>query len=87
MTSLLDQLSPSDGVLHRVPVLLPVALDQTYEYVISEARSPQAGQFVLVPANRVTPLTADSSDVMAMIVSGGVSGAETGTGHGARGTG
>ena len=60
--------------------LVGVYLPQSYNF---------AGQFVLVPADRVTPLTADSADVMAMIVSGGVSGAdaETGTEHGARGTG
>jgi uncharacterized membrane protein len=60
--------------------LVGVYLPQSYNF---------AGQFLLVPADRVTPLAADSSDVMAMIVSGGVSGAEaeTGTGHGARETG
>lgn len=31
-----------------------------------------AGQLVIVPAERVTPLQADSADVMAFIVSGGV---------------
>src|SRR5262245_12959187 len=47
--------------------LVGVYLPQSYNF---------AGQFVLVPADRVTPITADSSDVMAMIVSGGVSGAD-----------
>jgi uncharacterized membrane protein len=41
-----------------------VYLPQSYNF---------AGQFVLVPRNRVTPLSADSTEVMAMIVSGGVS--------------
>ena len=45
--------------------LVGVYLPQSYNF---------AGQFVLVPADRVTPLNADSADVMAMIVSGGVSG-------------
>ena len=47
--------------------LVGVYLPQSYNF---------AGQFVLVPADRVIPLSADSSDVMAMIVSGGVSGAD-----------
>lgn len=45
--------------------LVGVYLPQSYNF---------AGQFVLVPANRITPLTADSAEVMALIVSGGVSG-------------
>lgn len=48
--------------------LVGVYLPQSYNF---------AGQFVLVPRARVIPLTADSSEVMAMIVSGGVSGAES----------
>ena len=47
--------------------LVGVYLPQSYNF---------AGQFVLVPADRVTPLAADSSDVMALIVSGGVSGSD-----------
>lgn len=47
--------------------LVGVYLPQSYNF---------AGQFILVPRARVTPLTADSSEVMAMIVSGGVSGGE-----------
>jgi primosomal protein N' (replication factor Y) (superfamily II helicase) len=33
----------------RVPVLLPVALEQTYDYVVPEGLNPRPGQFVLVP--------------------------------------
>jgi len=32
-----------------------------------------AGHVIIVPASRVTPVSADSADVMAFIVSGGVS--------------
>ncbi len=32
-----------------VPVLLPVALEQTYDYVVPEGQSPQPGSFYLVP--------------------------------------
>lgn len=44
-----------------------VYLPQSYNF---------AGQLVVVPAGRVTPLAADSAEVMAFIVSGGVAGAE-----------
>jgi len=47
--------------------LVGVYLPQSYNF---------AGQFVLVPRSRVTSVTADSAEVMAMIVSGGVSGGE-----------
>jgi uncharacterized membrane protein len=47
--------------------LVGVYLPQSYNF---------AGQFVLVPVDRITPLATDSSDVMAMIVSGGVSGGD-----------
>ncbi|MFX8597266.1 hypothetical protein ABTM29_19475, partial [Acinetobacter baumannii] len=34
----------------RVPILLPVALDQTYDYLVPvEADPPAPGQFVIVP--------------------------------------
>ncbi len=33
----------------RVPILLPVALDQTYDYLLPEGLDPAPGQFVLVP--------------------------------------
>jgi primosomal protein N' (replication factor Y) len=33
----------------RAPILLPVALDQTYDYLIPEDVEPEPGQFVLVP--------------------------------------
>lgn len=45
--------------------LVGVYLPQSYNF---------AGQFVLVPRSRVTPISADSAEVMALIVSGGVSG-------------
>ena len=47
--------------------LVGVYLPQSYNF---------AGQFILVPADRITPLATDSADVMAMIVSGGVSGGD-----------
>ncbi len=51
MHSLLDSLDPQPGGGTRplVPVLLPVALDQTYDYLAPEGLEPQAGMFVLVP--------------------------------------
>jgi uncharacterized membrane protein len=48
------------GVKDHVGVYLP----QSYNF---------AGQLLVVPANRVSPLEADSAEVMAFIVSGGVS--------------
>ncbi len=33
----------------RVPILMPVALDQTYDYLLPEGLEPKPGQFVLVP--------------------------------------
>jgi primosomal protein N' (replication factor Y) len=33
----------------RMPVLMPVALDQTYDYLVPDDLDPQPGQFVLVP--------------------------------------
>ncbi len=33
----------------RVPILMPVALDQTYDYLVPEGLDPQPGQFVQVP--------------------------------------
>jgi len=48
--SLLDQLE-TDGraVPRRVPVVLAVALDQTYDYLLPEGLEQQPGSFVLVP--------------------------------------
>jgi len=48
-----------------LPGQVAVYLPQSYNF---------AGNLVVVPAARVTPLQADSTDVMAFIVSGGVSG-------------
>lgn len=47
-----------------LPGFVTVYLPQSYNF---------AGQLLVVPANRVTPLQADSAEVMAFIVSGGVS--------------
>jgi primosomal protein N' (replication factor Y) len=33
----------------RVPIVLPVALDQTYDYLVPDGLDPQPGQYVLVP--------------------------------------
>ena len=48
--------------------LVGVYLPQSYNF---------AGQFILVPRARVTPISADSSEIMTMIVSGGVSGGDS----------
>lgn len=52
------------GLSDHVAVYIP----QSYNF---------AGQLLVVPASRVTPLSVDSADVMAFIVSGGVSRAST----------
>ena len=50
MDSLFDSLKPSDTPGRTlVPVLMPVALDQTYDYLLPETGAPQPGSFVLVP--------------------------------------
>jgi len=56
--------------------------DLSAEQIIRRAKYlPQsynlAGKFIMVPRSRVTPITTDSADIMAMIVSGGVSGGES----------
>lgn len=48
MTGLLDTLG-LETQLRRVPVLLPVALDQTYDYFVPLELNPGPGSFVLVP--------------------------------------
>ena len=50
MNGLFDSLEP-DAAAPRttVPVLLPVALDQTYDYLLPAGLEPQPGSFVLVP--------------------------------------
>lgn len=48
MDSLLDTLEPETNV-RRVPVLLPVALDQTYDYCVPHGLDVPPGTFVLVP--------------------------------------
>ncbi len=48
MDSLLDTLEPETDV-RRVPVLLPVALDQTYDYCVPPGLDVPPGTFVLVP--------------------------------------
>lgn len=50
MDSLLELLDPQKTVpATRVPVLLPVALDQTYDYLVPDGVAPAPGSFVLVP--------------------------------------
>jgi primosomal protein N' (replication factor Y) (superfamily II helicase) len=48
--SLLDQMEPEARVSRpRIPVLMTVALDQTYDYLVPDGLEPQPGAFVLVP--------------------------------------
>jgi len=54
-----------------LPGQVAVYLPQSYNF---------AGNLILVPADRVTPVKADSAEVMAFIVSGGVSRAASRTG-------
>jgi primosomal protein N' (replication factor Y) len=50
LDSLLEMLDNSGQMAARtVPVLLPVALDQTYDYLVPEGVDVEAGAFVLVP--------------------------------------
>ena len=45
----LDDDIEQDGCASTVPVLLPLALDTTYDYLPSEGEVPEPGDFVLVP--------------------------------------
>lgn len=58
MESLLDGLTHEDGTAPtRVPVLMPVALDQTYDYRADASTGPlEPGAFVLVPFGSQTRL-------------------------------
>ncbi|MGE5267511.1 MAG: primosomal protein N' [Deltaproteobacteria bacterium] len=49
MDSLLDGLAEGVGAESRVPVVLPVALDQTYDYLVPPGLVLEPGAFVLVP--------------------------------------
>ena len=50
MDSLLDGMANGEaGAQTRVPVLMPVALDQTYDYVVPPGLALEPGAFVLVP--------------------------------------
>ena len=48
-SGLLDLGLAPEAALPRVPVLLPVALEQTYDYLLPEGMAVTPGQFVLVP--------------------------------------
>lgn len=49
MTSILEYSPEARKRLQRIPVLLPVALDQTYDYLLPEGLDLEPGAFVLVP--------------------------------------
>ncbi|MCU0954871.1 MAG: primosomal protein N' [Hyphomicrobium sp.] len=49
MDSLLDGLAEGVAAESRVPVVLPVALDQTYDYLVPPGLALEPGAFVLVP--------------------------------------
>ncbi len=49
MNSLLELTEPRDAALRRLPVLLPVALDQTYDYLAPVDAEMPPGSFVVVP--------------------------------------
>jgi len=44
-----EETRPAAAAPGRVPVLLPLALDQTYDYLLTEEVEARAGAFVLVP--------------------------------------
>jgi primosomal protein N' (replication factor Y) len=48
--SLLDHMQPEARATRpRIPVLMTVALDQTYDYLVPDGLEPKPGDFVLVP--------------------------------------
>ena len=49
MTSLLELDGETCGALRRLPVIIPVALDQTYDYLAPQDLDIEPGSFVLVP--------------------------------------
>ena len=49
MTKLLELAGDPNATEHRVPVVLPVALDQSYDYLLGDVGGVVPGQFVLVP--------------------------------------
>ena len=49
MASVLDLVGGEAKTRPRVPVLLPVALDQTYDYILPEGADLRPGDFILVP--------------------------------------
>src|SRR5690606_37677023 len=49
LTSLLELNEEACGALRRLPVVIPVALDQSYDYLAPEKLDIQPGSFVLVP--------------------------------------
>jgi len=49
LTSLLELNDEACGALRRLPVVIPVALDQSYDYLAPEKLDIQPGSFVLVP--------------------------------------
>jgi primosomal protein N' (replication factor Y) len=49
LNSLLELTEPRDAAVRRLPVLLPVALDQTYDYLAPADAEMPPGSFVVVP--------------------------------------
>ncbi len=49
LTRLLELAGDPNATLNRVPVVLPVALDQSYDYLLGEGGLVEPGTFVLVP--------------------------------------
>ena len=49
MTELLALAGDQHAVLKRVPILLPVAVDQTYDYLVPPGLELEPGMFVHVP--------------------------------------
>ena len=49
MTKLLELARDPNATLRTVPVVLPVALDQSYDYLVGETGAVEPGDFVLVP--------------------------------------
>ena len=56
LNSLLDNLDNAPETGTTVPVLIPVALDQTYDYLLPDGLQVAPGDFVIVPFGSQTRL-------------------------------
>ena len=75
VSSLLQEGSEADLRQYLFSIVSPQRTMSVVDYLPKTAHeTPIAGNLAVVPAAHVTPLAADSAEVMAFIVSGGVTG-------------